>query len=180
MSVVLYVEKGGLKRSVCHCPCRVSTLPTPRRACCVKACYAVLKFILESGAKDFEVVVSGKLQGKSAKTIKFVDVLRMTVEIPLTTVLTLLCAICFSDMVCWVSKQRSCCSVTQVVRSALGSLCLPTWASWNLKVKFYSPLPSQNRMVGSQSQLPRTSQCLHLNRVLAAASGGWMLPCKDI
>lgn len=66
----------------------------------MKACYAVLKFILESGAKDFEVVVSGKLQGKSAKTIKFVDVLRMTVEIPLTTVLTLLCAICFSDMVC--------------------------------------------------------------------------------
>lgn len=33
----------------------------------------VLRFIMESGAKGCEVVVSGKLRGQRAKSMKFVD-----------------------------------------------------------------------------------------------------------
>ncbi|XP_043860627.1 40S ribosomal protein S3-like [Dromiciops gliroides] len=38
-----------------------------------RACYGVLRFIMESGTKGCEVVVSGKLRGQRAKSIKFVD-----------------------------------------------------------------------------------------------------------
>merc|ERR1711931_100670 len=38
-----------------------------------RACYGVLRFIIESGAKGCEVVVSGKLRGQRAKAMKFVD-----------------------------------------------------------------------------------------------------------
>merc|ERR1712227_855987 len=38
-----------------------------------RACYGVLRFIMESGAKGCEVVVSGKLRGQCAKSMKFVD-----------------------------------------------------------------------------------------------------------
>lgn len=40
---------------------------------CFRACYGVLRFIMESGAKGCEVVVSGKLRGQRAKSMKFVD-----------------------------------------------------------------------------------------------------------
>ena len=45
----------------------LSTYPSCR------ACYGVLRFIMESGAKGCEVVVSGKLRGQRAKSMKFVD-----------------------------------------------------------------------------------------------------------
>ncbi|KNC96977.1 40S ribosomal protein S3-A [Spizellomyces punctatus DAOM BR117] len=38
-----------------------------------RACYGVVRFIMESGAKGCEVVVSGKLRGARAKSMKFVD-----------------------------------------------------------------------------------------------------------
>ena len=38
-----------------------------------RACYGVLKFIMESGAKGCEVIVSGKLRGQRAKSMKFLD-----------------------------------------------------------------------------------------------------------
>uniref|UniRef100_A0A8C7KYJ6 Small ribosomal subunit protein uS3 n=1 Tax=Oncorhynchus kisutch TaxID=8019 RepID=A0A8C7KYJ6_ONCKI len=38
-----------------------------------RACYGVLRFIMESGSKGCEVVVSGKLRGQRAKSMKFVD-----------------------------------------------------------------------------------------------------------
>merc|ERR1711993_144853 len=38
-----------------------------------RACYGVLRCIMESGAKGCEVVVSGKLRGQRAKAMKFVD-----------------------------------------------------------------------------------------------------------
>jgi len=38
-----------------------------------RACYGVLRFIMESEAKGCEVVVSGKLRGQRAKSMKFVD-----------------------------------------------------------------------------------------------------------
>lgn len=38
-----------------------------------RACYGVLRYIMESGAKGCEVVVSGKLRAQRAKSMKFVD-----------------------------------------------------------------------------------------------------------
>eukprot|EP00164_Ancoracysta_twista_P000499 GFYU01000665.1.p1 GENE.GFYU01000665.1~~GFYU01000665.1.p1 ORF type:complete len:228 (+),score=59.24 GFYU01000665.1:53-736(+) len=38
-----------------------------------RACYGVLRFVMESGAKGCEVVVSGKLRAQRAKAMKFAD-----------------------------------------------------------------------------------------------------------
>ena len=38
-----------------------------------RACYGVLRFIMESGAKGCEVIVSGKLRAARAKSMKFTD-----------------------------------------------------------------------------------------------------------
>lgn len=38
-----------------------------------RACYGVVRFIMESGARGCEVVVSGKLRGQRAKSMKFGD-----------------------------------------------------------------------------------------------------------
>ncbi|KAH9805106.1 KH type-2 domain-containing protein [Citrus sinensis] len=38
-----------------------------------EACYGVLRFIMESGAKGCEVIVSGKLRAQRAKSMKFKD-----------------------------------------------------------------------------------------------------------
>ncbi|XP_026818982.1 40S ribosomal protein S3-like [Rhopalosiphum maidis] len=37
------------------------------------ACFSVLRFTMESGAKGCEVVVAGKIKGQRAKSVKFVD-----------------------------------------------------------------------------------------------------------
>ena len=42
-------------------------------ACLCRACYGVLRFIMESGAKGCEVIVSGKLRAQRAKAMKFKD-----------------------------------------------------------------------------------------------------------
>ena len=39
----------------------------------IRACYGVVRFIMESGAKGCEVIVSGKLRGQRAKSMKFTD-----------------------------------------------------------------------------------------------------------
>merc|ERR1711934_166978 len=38
-----------------------------------RAAYGVLRFVMESGAKGCEVVISGKIRGQRAKSMKFVD-----------------------------------------------------------------------------------------------------------
>ena len=38
-----------------------------------RACYGVLRYIMENGAKGAEVIVSGKLRGQRAKAMKFKD-----------------------------------------------------------------------------------------------------------
>lgn len=38
-----------------------------------RACYGVVRYIMDAGAKGCEVVVSGKLRGQRAKSMKFVD-----------------------------------------------------------------------------------------------------------
>ncbi|XP_061902041.1 small ribosomal subunit protein uS3-like [Entelurus aequoreus] len=47
-----------------------------------RACYGVLRFIMESGTKGCEVVVSGKLMGQRAKSMKFVDGLMIPLLTP--------------------------------------------------------------------------------------------------
>ncbi len=37
-----------------------------------RACNGVLRYVMESGAKGFEVIISGKLRGQRAKSMKFV------------------------------------------------------------------------------------------------------------
>ncbi len=39
----------------------------------LSACYGVLRFVMESGAKGCEVVVSGKIRAARAKSMKFTD-----------------------------------------------------------------------------------------------------------
>ena len=38
-----------------------------------RACYGVVRYVMESGAKGCEVIISGKLRGARAKSMKFVD-----------------------------------------------------------------------------------------------------------
>ena len=38
-----------------------------------RACYGVIRFVMESGAKGCEVIVSGKLRAQRAKSMKFKD-----------------------------------------------------------------------------------------------------------
>lgn len=38
-----------------------------------RACYGVLRFVMESGAKGCEVIVTGKLRAARAKAMKFKD-----------------------------------------------------------------------------------------------------------
>src|SRR3954454_19351486 len=58
-----------------------------------RACYGVLRFIMESGAKGCEVVVSGKLRAARAKSMKFTvsnpfDIARATICSPTFSLLT--------------------------------------------------------------------------------------------
>ena len=43
-----------------------------------RACYGVVRFVMEASAKGCEVVVSGKLRGQRAKAMKFHDGIRIT------------------------------------------------------------------------------------------------------
>lgn len=67
-----YKLLGGLamRRSV---PQSFSSLPSADELDMGRACYGVLRFVMESGAKGCEVVVSGKLRAARAKSMKFTD-----------------------------------------------------------------------------------------------------------
>ena len=47
-----------------------------------RACYGVLRFIMEAGAKGCEVIVSGKMRGARAKNMKFKDGFMITSGYP--------------------------------------------------------------------------------------------------
>merc|ERR1712215_537468 len=49
-----------------------------------RAAHGVLRFIMESGAKGCEVVISGKLRGQRAKAMKFTDGLMIHTGFPVT------------------------------------------------------------------------------------------------
>ena len=52
----------------CCCSVKLLAMLPARRAS-----YAILKFVMESGAKGCQIVISGKLRGQRAKAAKFRD-----------------------------------------------------------------------------------------------------------
>lgn len=61
----------GKERGAFIHKCACASTPARWRTC--RACYGVLRFVMESGAKGCEVIVSGKLRAARAKSMKFKD-----------------------------------------------------------------------------------------------------------
>merc|ERR1711915_319433 len=74
-----------------------------------RACYGVLRFIMESGAKGCEVVVSGKLRGQRAKAMKFVDGLMIHSGDPTNDYVDSACRHVLLRRASLASRSRSCC-----------------------------------------------------------------------
>merc|ERR1712124_171738 len=72
-TVELYAEKVSFRGLCAIAQCESLRYKLLAGAPVRKACYGVLRFIMESGAKGCEVVVSGKLRGQRAKSMKFTD-----------------------------------------------------------------------------------------------------------
>merc|ERR1711993_65803 len=72
-SVELYAEKVANRGLCATAQCESLRYKLLGGLAVRRACYGVLRFIMESGAKGCEVVVSGKLRGQRAKAMKFVD-----------------------------------------------------------------------------------------------------------
>merc|ERR1712087_987781 len=72
-SVELYAEKVANRGLCAVAQCESLRYKLIGGLAVHRACYGVLRFIMESGAKGCEVVVSGKLRGQRAKAMKFVD-----------------------------------------------------------------------------------------------------------
>merc|ERR1739838_386056 len=72
-SVELYAEKVSFRGLCAIAQCESLRYKLLAGAPVRKACYGVVRFIMESDAKGCEVVVSGKLRGQRAKSMKFTD-----------------------------------------------------------------------------------------------------------
>jgi small subunit ribosomal protein S3e len=72
-TVELYAEKVAARGLCAIAQCESLRYKLIGGLAVRRACYGVLRFIMESGAKGCEVVVSGKLRGQRAKSMKFVD-----------------------------------------------------------------------------------------------------------
>merc|ERR1711860_139212 len=72
-TVELYAEKVATRGLCAIAQCESLRYKLIGGLAVRRACYGVLRFIMESGAKGCEVVVSGKLRGQRAKAMKFVD-----------------------------------------------------------------------------------------------------------
>ncbi|CAG5118245.1 unnamed protein product [Candidula unifasciata] len=83
-TVELYAEKVATRGLCAIAQCESLRYKLIGGLAVRRACYGVLRFIMESGAKGCEVVVSGKLRGQRAKSMKFTDgVLGIKVKIML-------------------------------------------------------------------------------------------------
>ena len=71
-SVELYAEKIATKGLAAIAQAESLCYKLLRGLAVWRACYGVLRFIMESGARGCEVGVSGKLRGQRAKSMKFV------------------------------------------------------------------------------------------------------------
>ncbi|KAL5011594.1 hypothetical protein ScPMuIL_010145 [Solemya velum] len=72
-TVELYAEKVATRGLCAIAQCESLRYKLIGGLAVRRACYGVLRFIMESQAKGCEVVVSGKLRGQRAKSMKFVD-----------------------------------------------------------------------------------------------------------
>merc|ERR1711976_21448 len=72
-SVELYAEKVANRGLCTIAQCESLRYKLLGGLAVRRACYGVLRFVMESGAKGCEVIVSGKLRGQRAKSMKFTD-----------------------------------------------------------------------------------------------------------
>jgi len=72
-TVELYAEKVSTRGLCAVAQCESLRYKLIGGLAVRRACYGVLRFIMESQAKGCEVIVSGKLRGQRAKSMKFVD-----------------------------------------------------------------------------------------------------------
>merc|ERR1712062_641395 len=72
-SVELYAEKVANRGLCATAQCESLRYKLLGGLAVRRACYGVLRFIMESGAKGCEVVVAGKLRAQRAKVMKFTD-----------------------------------------------------------------------------------------------------------
>lgn len=72
-SVMLYAEKVPVRGLCAIAQCESLRYKLTGGLAVRRACYGVVRYIMESGATGCEVVVSGKLRGQRAKSMKFVD-----------------------------------------------------------------------------------------------------------
>merc|ERR1711970_957729 len=72
-SVELYAEKVNNRGLCAVAQCESLRYKLIGGLAVRRACYGVVRFVMESGAKGCEVVVSGKLRGQRAKSMKFTD-----------------------------------------------------------------------------------------------------------
>jgi len=72
-TVELYAERVAVKGLSAIAQCESLKYKLLQGLAVRRACYSVVRFIMESGAKGCEVVVSGKLRGARAKSMKFID-----------------------------------------------------------------------------------------------------------
>lgn len=72
-TVELYAEKVAARGLCAIAQCESLRYKLIGGLAVRRACYGVLRFIMESGANGCEVIVSGKLRGQRAKSMKFVD-----------------------------------------------------------------------------------------------------------
>lgn len=72
-SIELFVERVENKGLCAIAQCESLRYKLLNDVAVRKACYSILRFIMDAGAKGCEVVVSGKIRGQRAKSMKFVD-----------------------------------------------------------------------------------------------------------
>ena len=72
-SIELFVEKVENRGLCAISQCESLKFKLLNAVAVRKACYSVVRFVMDAGAKGCEVVVSGKLRGQRAKSMKFVD-----------------------------------------------------------------------------------------------------------
>uniref|UniRef100_A0AC34GQ63 KH type-2 domain-containing protein n=1 Tax=Panagrolaimus sp. ES5 TaxID=591445 RepID=A0AC34GQ63_9BILA len=72
-SIELYAEKLGNRGLCAVAQCESLRYKLVGGLAVRRACYGVLRFVMESGAQGAEIIVSGKLRGQRAKGMKFSD-----------------------------------------------------------------------------------------------------------
>merc|ERR1711936_860664 len=83
-TVELYAEKVATRGLCAIAQCESLRYKLIGGLAVRRACYGVLRFIMESGAKGCEVVISGKLRGQRAEAMKFTDGLMIHTGHPVT------------------------------------------------------------------------------------------------